>query len=77
MLGRIPEPHELADAYYARLDEERARELARGTCGTCAKFRHAPSEWAYSPFGWCCENEGWFLADEPAAECEDEYEEAA
>lgn len=73
-MKRIPEPHELADAYYARLDEEWERTLATGTCETCGNYDAAPAEWAYTPFGKCRKNGEWVLADNPAADCDTDYE---
>lgn len=74
---RFPEPHELADAWITAQEEMRERELAAGTCGTCGKFTEAPDEWTSVRFGWCDSCAGWFRADHPARDCEDDYEAAA
>lgn len=74
MSDRIPEPHEQAARYYAWLDEQRARMLAAATCETCERYRAAPAEWAHVPFGWCDRICEWMEADQPAAECEEDYE---
>ncbi len=77
MNNRIPEPWQLADAHYAELEAARERELAAGTCGTCANFTLAPDEWTAVRFGWCGAFCDWTEADHPARDCEDDYEVAA
>lgn len=77
MNNRIPEPHELADAWITAQEEMRERELAAGTCATCGKFTEAPDEWTSVRFGWCDAVCDWMEADTPARDCEDDYEVAA
>lgn len=71
------EPWQLADAYYAELDAQRARELAAGTCGTCANYSGAPREWAAIDFGFCPKCGEYVTADTPAEDCDEDYEVAA
>lgn len=60
ILTGYSEPHEIADAYYARLDEERERLLMSVNCGDCVKFREVPRKWVTE---WCgyCEDCGEFV----------------
>lgn len=74
---RLPEPHELADAWIAAQDEARERILRGGTCCRCRHYKPAPKEWAHIDFGWCVRQEDWTEADHPAYECDVDYEEAA
>lgn len=41
---RIPEPHELADAYYGALDARDEAIYARITCGECSLFCACPTD---------------------------------
>lgn len=73
----MSEPWQLADAYYAALDAQRARELAAGTCETCLNYNPAPLEWAHVNFGFCPKCGEYVTADTPAEDCEEDYEVAA
>lgn len=55
ILTGYSEPHEIADAYYARLDEERERLLMSVTCEDCRHYTAVPSKWAKRPCGYCSE----------------------
>ena len=52
---KIPEPWEVADAHYARLEEERRKMLEEAICGDCDHYYAAPDKWTREPCGWC----GW------------------
>ena len=39
---RIPEPHEIADAYYARLEAEREAVIDEGYCYMCGNYIDPP-----------------------------------
>lgn len=54
-MNRIPEPHELADRYFARLEDERRAMIEDAVCGDCALYLAVPSEWAKEPCGYCPE----------------------
>lgn len=54
-MNRIPEPHELANAYLARQDEERRALVKDAVCGDCARYVGVPPEWAHEPCGYCPE----------------------
>lgn len=53
MSARIPEPHELADAYYAEQEERRLAVLRETCCGECGNYVDAPEVWVKVKFGWC------------------------
>ena len=57
ILTGCTEPHELADAYYARLDEEREQLLRSVTCSDCLHYTAAPDKWVIQPCGYCSEGE--------------------
>lgn len=61
---RIPEPYEIADAYYARLERQYADMVRHATCRDCEKFREAPKEWCAVPFGLCTDCNEWTEASE-------------
>lgn len=50
---RIPEPHELADAHFARLEAEERAMLEEAVCGDCDRYYPVPREWANVPCGYC------------------------
>lgn len=50
---RIPEPHEIADAHYARLEAEHDALVRYATCSDCCNYNEAPDEWCKVPHGWC------------------------
>lgn len=54
---RIPEPYEIADAYYARLDDARERLLRSVTCADCYNYTAVPDKWAKVPCGYCSDCE--------------------
>ena len=53
LLNGYTEPHELADAYYGRLEEERRAMLEDAVCGKCDRYYGAPDEWSKVPHGYC------------------------
>lgn len=69
---RIPEPHEIADAYYARQAEAWERLIKHATCADCEHYAAAPSEWVDTPCGWCSEDEDFVQGEESVKriECE-------
>lgn len=64
ILTGYSEPHEIADAYYARLDEQRERLLMSVNCGDCVFYRSVPEEWAGVQCGYCLDCEEFVLADD-------------
>lgn len=52
---RIPEPYEIADAYYARLEERYERMLRSVTCSDCNNYTPVPDSWVNRKCGWCSE----------------------
>lgn len=54
---RVPDMADLADAYYARLEEKRQRLLQSVTCSDCACYHAAPDKWVKRPCGYCTEAE--------------------
>ena len=65
---RIPEPYEIADAYYDRLDEARERLLHSVTCSDCYNYVAAPDKWVKEPCGYCTDCEEFVLGDEVPGE---------
>ena len=65
---RIPEPHEIADAYYARLDEAREALIRDAHCEDCNHYKGAPEKWSKVPFGWCPKCEEFVEADDSVRE---------
>lgn len=57
LLTGYSEPHEIADAYFARLEEERERLLRNVTCSDCNHYTAAPDKWVRRPCGYCSECE--------------------
>lgn len=60
----IPEPHEFADAYYARMDESWERFTRNATCEDCTRYRPVPDRWVVEPCGWCTEAGEFCHADD-------------
>lgn len=72
-MDRIPEPHQLAYAYYEQLEEQYARMVADKTCGDCGLCTHAPAEWSSVPHGWCSDMRGFVELDQPVKDYCDEF----
>lgn len=72
-MNRIPEPHELAAAYFARLDAERRAILMESTCGDCSHYYPVPAEYASTPCGYCHLCGEYVLYDDPAEDCDEDF----
>lgn len=72
MRDNIPEPHEIADAYYARQAEAWERLIKHATHADCEHYTAAPSEWVDTPCGWCSVDEDFVQGEESVKriECE-------
>ena len=64
-MDRIPEPHELADAHYARLEEQYEKSVEGKTCGDCGWCEVAPKEWSSTRHGYCRETLDFVRLDQP------------
>lgn len=73
-MDRIPEPHQLAYAYYEQLEEQYERMVAYATCGDCANFNECPKDWASTPCGWCSEQHEHVLEAAPVKDNCETYE---
>lgn len=54
-MNRIPEPYEIADAYFAKREAEWEAMLKASCCEDCGNYNEAPPEWSDEPHGWCAE----------------------
>lgn len=64
MRDNIPEPHEIADAYYARQEEAWERLIKNATCADCEHYTAAPDKWVSTPCGWCSVDEDFIEGEE-------------